>query len=123
MKILVAAAIAATASAVSLLVFLSIVYSIGAFLWFLKSGDWVWLTAMDMKFLMPYVVMSHTEVLSQSWIGLADTILWVARLPIIFSGPIALWLIVFLAFPILILILNFWDWLGDGKTDDYKGRW
>lgn len=102
-------------------------YLLGSLLWFLKSGDLVWLTAMDINFLVPYLVNIHTEMLTQSWIGLAAVIRWVASLPIIISGPIALWFLVFLLYFAFFLIarplLRFRFWIEKDKTDDSKDWW
>jgi len=106
-------AIAALVLITSIGLVASFIYTIGAYLWFLKSGDWVWLTALDIDFLQPYIVAAHTEALSQSWIGLADSIFWVGELPIIVSGPLVLWFVIVLTIPFILMALDFWDGLGE----------
>ena len=90
-KLLVASIIAGTVFSFMAAGIFLFLYSFFATLWFLKSGEWVFLTILDIDFLFSLFDYLYTNTYANSWFGISAIILWLVEMPLIISFPIILW--------------------------------
>jgi hypothetical protein len=87
-------------------------YGVGAFFWYLKAGQWVWITLYDLGPLARLLDRAYASALSNSWIGLSELTVWLATAPIVLSGTVLLWFLTLVFFPMMHLRDLYIEWAG-----------